>query len=435
MEGLKRFLAWMTVVVLVFSASAFAEAEKGTETQLTEAEHEEEYAASGMWMSESEGNVHLYDLEDQPLELEKGMRFESGSALETEEESAAVIDMDRERLAIMDEISRAVFQETDHGDGISVTLQNGAMYFRVGIPLEENESFDVKMGDLVLAIRGTCGMVQQNEGEDASVILASGHAVITQAAEEEEDRPEEGETAEGRADENKAEEKETAGTETEEITIEAGERVSVKQDETTGGLYFEKKKLTEEEVPAFLLEALQKDPEQLEKVYDETGWQPEKLFTDRAPAQGSGQEDEVMNYYRTIIREAERYDYFDFGENVTGYQYAIVYLDEDTVPTLLLAEMTWDGIRYIKLFHYDPEQHLTIESMNSIYEYHQMFYLRSGNRGLLKWYADGAYAYGINEIYIEDSDYKEKEIWYETNYDKAWPENLPYEEIVWTDIE
>ena len=38
-----------------------------------------------------------------------------------------------------------------------------------------------------------------------------------------------GETAEGRADENKAEEKETAGTETEEITIEAGERVPAEQ--------------------------------------------------------------------------------------------------------------------------------------------------------------------------------------------------------------
>ena len=66
----------------------------------------------------------------------------------------------------------------------------------------------------------------------------------------------------------------------------------------------------------------------------------------------------IMDYYQTIIREAERYDFFDFGETVTGYQYAIVYLDEDTVPTLLLAEMTWDDIRYLKLFHYDPEQHL-----------------------------------------------------------------------------
>ncbi len=424
MKGLKRFLTWAMVAVMVFPASVFAEAaENKTEVQLTEAELEEEYAASGMWMSETEGNVHLYDPEDQPVEPEEGMRFESGSVLETEEKSAAVIDMDRERLAIMDETSRASFQKTDHGDGISIILQNGAMYFRVGIPLEENESFDVTLGDLVLAIRGTCGMVQQNEGEDASIILASGHAAITRAVKEEEDR----------TDENSTEDQAAEDAEPEEILIEAGECVSVKQDETTGGLHFEKKKLTEEEVPAFLREALQKDPEQLEKVYDETGWQPKKLFTDGAPARGSEQEEEVMAYYRTIIREAERYDFFDFGEEVTGYQYAIVYLDEDTIPTLLLAEMTWDQIRYIKLFHYDPEQHRTIESMTTLSEYHQAYYLRSGNRGLLQWYADGAYAYGILEIYIENGDFKGREVWYEENYDKAWPENLPYEEIVWTD--
>ena len=425
MKGLKRFLAWATAAVMVFPASAFAEAaEIETGAQLTEAELEEEYTASGMWMSETEGNVHLYDPEDQPLEPEEGMRFESGSVLETEEESAAVIDMDRERLAIMDQISRAGFQKTDQGDGISITLQYGAMYFRVGIPLEENESFDVNLGDLVLAIRGTCGMVLQNEGEDTSIILASGHAAITQAVGEEEDR----------TDENNAEDRETENAEPEEILIEAGECVSVKQDETTGGLHFEKKKLTEAEVPAFLREALRKDPEQLEKVYEETGWQPEKLFADGGPARGSDQEDEVMAYYRTIIREAERYDFFDFGETVTGYQYAIVYLDEDTVPTLLLAEMTWDDIRYLKLFHYDPEQHLTIESMTSLGEYHQKFYVRSGNRGLLQWYADGAYAYGITEIYIESGEFKGREVWYETNYDKAWPDNLPYEEIAWTDV-
>lgn len=426
MRGLKWFLTWATVAVLVLPTSVFAEAaENETGIQLTEAKLEEEYSASAMWMSETEGNVHLYDPEDQLLEPEEGMRFESGSVLETEEESAAVIDMDKERLAIMDEISRVAFQKTDHGDGISITLQNGAMYFRVGIPLEENESFDVNLGDIVLAIRGTCGMVQQNEGEDASIILASGHAAITRAVKEEEER----------TDENKTEDQTAENAEPEEITIEAGECVSVKQDESTGGLYFEKKKLTEEEVPMFLREALQKDPEQLEKVYDETGWQPEKLFADGAPAQGSDQEDEVMAYYRTIIREAERYDFFDFGERVTGYQYAIVYLDEDTVPTLLLAEKTDDLIRYFKLFHYDPEQHLTIESMTTISEYHQFFYLRSENRGLLQWYADGAYAYGIVEIYIENGDYKGKEVWYEENYDKAWPENLPCVEIVWTDVE
>lgn len=55
-----------------------------------------------------------------------------------------------------------------------------------------------------------------------------------------------------------------------EITIEAGESVSVTKDEAGGGIRFEKKKPAEDEVPPFLLKALRRDPEQLEKVYAET---------------------------------------------------------------------------------------------------------------------------------------------------------------------
>ena len=417
MNGWKRFLAlWTTAALLVAVCPPVVCGEAAGE--LEAANPDEEYKALSMWLSETEGTVNLYDREDNPIEPEEDMRMDGGTVLETEEESLAVVDMDRERLAIMDQTSRAGFEKTDHGDQISITLLNGAMYFRVGIPLEEEESFEVVMDNIVLAIRGTCGMVQQSEEDGLSIVLASGHAAISKVPE----AAEEGTEAEN------------GEAEPEEIEIEAGEQISVTVEETEGRVSFEKKKLTEEEVPAFLVEALKKDPEQLEKVYEETGWEAEKLFPDGIPTLGSEQSDEVMDYYQVIIREAERYDFFDYGEGIGKYQYAIVYLDEDTIPTLLLAEETNDMYRYLKFFHYDPEQHLTIESMTSLSEYHSAYYTRSGNRGLLQWYADGAYAYGIVEIYIENGEYKSKAVWYEENYDKAWPANLPYEEIQWTDI-
>ena len=211
-------------------------------------------------MSESEGTVNLFDREDNPLELEDEMRFSSGTVLETEEESLAVVDMDRERLAIMDETSRAGFEYAENGNRISITLQNGTMYFRVGQPLEEDKSFDVVMDDIRLAIRGTCGMVQQGD-EGLSVVLGSGHAVITRM-------PEGGDEPEAGPD------GETAGEpaeEPEEITIAAGEIVSVAKEETEAGIRFEKKKLAEDEVPVFLLRALERDPEQLEKVCSRLG--------------------------------------------------------------------------------------------------------------------------------------------------------------------
>ena len=285
MKSHKRFLALLLAAALTVPAGAPAEfpgegyPEDGGEMPEDEwlaAEQEEEYWALSMWMAGSEGTVRLFDREGNPLELDGEMSFRPETILETEEESLAAVDMDRERLAIMDETSRAGFDKADGGDRIGITLQTGAMYFRVGQPLEENESFDVVMDDIRLAIRGTCGMVQQID-EGMSILLASGHAVVTR--EPEGGGPETG-TEGGEA--GAGPDGEAAG-EPGEITIEAGESVSVTKDETGGGIRFEKKKLAEDEVPPFLLKALRRDPEQLEKVYAETGWQPEKLFGDDIP--------------------------------------------------------------------------------------------------------------------------------------------------------
>ena len=258
MNGLKRALLMLMIAALLlpvcgFSESGMDELPEGWE----EADPETEYWALSMWLQEMEGTVHLFDGEDNPLELEEDMRMAGGTVLETEEESLAVVRLDWERLAMMDEISRAGFDKTDHGDRISITLLNGSMYFRVGQPLEENQSFEVVMDDIVLAIRGTCGIVMKSGEGVPSVILASGHAVISAKTE--------------------------GGEEPMEIEIGAGESVSVVTDESGGGIRFGKKKLPEEEVPAFLLEALRKDTFQLEKVYAETGWQPEKLFGEDVP--------------------------------------------------------------------------------------------------------------------------------------------------------
>ena len=60
-------------------------------------------------------------------------------------------------------------------------------------------------------------------------------------------------------------------------------------------------------------------------------------------AQETDLQETYMSYYRAMIREAVRFDYQDFGEGAVGYQYALVFIDEtDTIPSLLLAELTSD---------------------------------------------------------------------------------------------
>lgn len=141
----------------------------------------------------------------------------------------------------------------------------------------------------------------------------------------------------------------------------------------------------------------------------------------------------IRSYYQAMINEKERFDYWDYGEPVAGYQYALVYLDEeDTIPGLLLAEYSWDGVRYIKIFQYDPDKPGLWENLDPLNEYRNMLYLREGGKGLLLWYSDGAYDSGIMEVRLEEYNLKRKDLWYGQN--GTWPDEIPKEDITWIDI-
>ena len=142
----------------------------------------------------------------------------------------------------------------------------------------------------------------------------------------------------------------------------------------------------------------------------------------------------VRSYYQAMINEKERFDYQDYGEGAAGYQYALVYMDEgDAIPALLLAECSWDGIRFVKVFQYDPGKPGLWESLDPLNEYRNMLYLREGGKGLLLWYSDGAYDSGIMEVQLEQYNLKYNELWYGEN--GTWPDDIPKEDILWTDIQ
>jgi NADH:ubiquinone oxidoreductase subunit D len=136
MAWLKRAITVLISAVLIASTGLYAYAE--TDQDLEAATLGDQYDATNMWLSDLEGSVRLIEDGVPPMKPEKNMRMKSGQALETEEGSLAILDLDRERLAIMDEISLASFEETHHGDRISISLTKGAMYFRVGIPLQDD---------------------------------------------------------------------------------------------------------------------------------------------------------------------------------------------------------------------------------------------------------------------------------------------------------
>ena len=141
----------------------------------------------------------------------------------------------------------------------------------------------------------------------------------------------------------------------------------------------------------------------------------------------------IRSYYQAMINEKDRFDYQNYGEGAAGYQYALVYMDErDAIPALLLAECSWDGVRFIKVFQYDPEKPGLWENLDPLNEYRNMLYLREGGKGLLLWYSDGAYDSGIMEVRLEQYNLKYNQLWYGAN--GTWPDDIPKEDIQWTDI-
>lgn len=145
--------------------------------------------------------------------------------------------------------------------------------------------------------------------------------------------------------------------------------------------------------------------------------------------------DLYMPYYRAAIAECERYDYMDYGDGAVGYQYAFVYLSgEDTIPALLLAEVSPDQVRYIKVFQYSPAEKRLLESLQPLNEYRAWLNTGKDGRGLLLWYSDGAYDAGILEVRFADEILDYQNLWRGAN-DGSWPADIPRTDISWTDVQ
>lgn len=145
--------------------------------------------------------------------------------------------------------------------------------------------------------------------------------------------------------------------------------------------------------------------------------------------------DIYMPYYRAAINEADRYDYMDYGDGAVGYQYAFVYLsDEDAIPALLLAEVSPDQKRYIKVFLYSPEEKRLLETLQPLNEYRSWLNAGKDGRGLLLWYSDGAYDAGILEVRLVGETLEYRDLWKGVN-DGSWPADIPKTDINWIDVQ
>ncbi len=200
--------------------------------------------ATTMRILRIEGQVDLED-NGKSKSVTDNLRLKSGNALTTAVQSLVSIGLDDTKIVTLDEKSRAEFNQK--GRQLDLNLTAGSLFFEVSKPLEADENFDIKTNTMVVGIRGTSGWVSVS-GENESLIITDGivHVIGT--------NPVTGESK--------------------EIDVKAGQKIStyLYNDRSVDSIEFFLEEITEHDAPEFLLECLRENPELLEKVCKETGW-------------------------------------------------------------------------------------------------------------------------------------------------------------------
>lgn len=200
--------------------------------------------ATTMRLLRFEGTVTMED-NGASQAVKENLRLKSGNTLDTAVASLVSIGLDDTKIVTMDELSRSEFNQK--GKYLNLNLTKGSIFFEVDKPLAENETFEIETSTMIVGIRGTSGWVSVS-GENESLIITDGkvHVIGT--------NPVTGEVK--------------------EIDVKAGQRISVYlyNDREVDSIMFVLEDITERDLPDFVLRMLRENPELLDKVVRETGW-------------------------------------------------------------------------------------------------------------------------------------------------------------------
>ncbi|MBR1930322.1 MAG: FecR domain-containing protein [Lachnospiraceae bacterium] len=131
---------------------------------------------SGMKLLQSEGAVVV---EDQGTEkaVMSTMKISSGNIVNTGAESYAKISLDDTKFVTLEAQSRAEFYQNKRRYELHLT--EGQMLFNITKYLENNESFDICLSTMTLAVKGTAGYVSVDASGQEWLYLADGKVHIT----------------------------------------------------------------------------------------------------------------------------------------------------------------------------------------------------------------------------------------------------------------
>lgn len=149
-------------------------------------------------------------------------------------------------------------------------------------------------------------------------------------------------------------------------------------------------------------------------------------------------DEKIAKVYKQVLDKADKYDYQDEGQEAREYEYAIVKMDGEKIPQLLLSKNS--ELRYVKVFSYNEKEEKLIECSGSIIYgaagvggFRGDIMSKSDYKGLE--YIETSSGTGdtsVENISIENGQLKRETKW-EGRYDQM-PEDDSTQEIVWSKI-
>ena len=134
-------------------------------------------SAATMFLRKTEGTVAVSDAEGADVAPAENLGLYSGYSVGTGAESFAWIDLDKVKLAKLDESSAAAI--TKDGKSLFINITSGSLFFNVTEPLEEDETMEISTSSMLVGIRGTCGWAEVPESGTMRVYILEGKVACT----------------------------------------------------------------------------------------------------------------------------------------------------------------------------------------------------------------------------------------------------------------
>lgn len=148
--------------------------------------------------------------------------------------------------------------------------------------------------------------------------------------------------------------------------------------------------------------------------------------------------EKIAKVYSQVLDKADKYDYQDEGQEAREYEYAIIKMDGEKIPQLLLSKNS--ELRYVRVFSYNEKEEKLIECSEAIVYgasgvggFRGDIMSRSDYKGLE--YIETSSGTGdtsIENISIENGQLKRETKW-EGRYD-LMPNDDTSQDIVWSKI-